>query len=97
MLMQPEDPRTKRRRPNRSALRNPTILMEMICHCIMGIALGFGFAMALTLIDAFGIATLIAHSLEPLITLTIFVGTFTLAFAVGATLTGFVFTMMEER
>jgi hypothetical protein len=30
-------------------------------------------------------------------TFTIFVGTFTLAFAVGATLTGFVFTMMEER
>jgi len=95
--MQPEDPWTRNRRPDRPALRNPTILIEMIFHCLMGIALGCGFGFALTHIDAFGIATLIAHSLEPLTTLTIFVGTFTLAFGVGATLTGFVFTMMEER
>jgi hypothetical protein len=81
----------------RSALLNPAIMLEMACHAAMGVALGLGFALGLTFTNAFGVATLIAHSLEPGMTLTIFVGTFTLAFAVGATLTGFVFTIMEER
>ncbi|MEN3285825.1 MAG: hypothetical protein V7634_125 [Bradyrhizobium sp.] len=81
----------------RSAVFNPTIMLEMASHTAMGVALGLGFALALTLSDAFGVAALIAHSREPGTTLTIFVGTFTLAFAVGATLTGFVFTMMQER
>jgi hypothetical protein len=81
----------------RRAVVNPAILIELACHTFMGTALGLGFAFALTQVDAFGISSLIAHSLEPQMTFTIFVGTFTLAFAVGATLTGFVFTMMEER
>jgi hypothetical protein len=81
----------------RPAWLKPTILIELACHAVMGTAMGLGFALALTLVDAFGIATLIAHSLEPQATFAIFIGTFTLAFAVGATLTGFVFTMMEER
>jgi hypothetical protein len=81
----------------RSALLNPSIMLEMACHAAMGVALGLGFALALTFSDAFGIATLIAHSPEPRMTLTVFVGMFTLAFAIGATLTGFVFTMMEDR
>jgi hypothetical protein len=98
-----KDSRSKRQRPpeqrpnRRSTLRHPAILLELACHSLMGIALGLGFALALTLIDAFGVATLIAHSFEPRMTFAIFVGTFTLAFGVGATLTGFVFTMMEER
>ncbi|UFZ04263.1 hypothetical protein LQG66_34595 [Bradyrhizobium ontarionense] len=75
----------------------PAILIELACHTFMGTALGLGFAFTLTQADAFGISTLIAHSLDPGMTFTIFVGTFTLAFAVGATLTGLVFTMMEER
>jgi hypothetical protein len=81
----------------RSALLKPAILIELASHTVMGTAMGLGLAFVLTFADAFGIATLIAHSLEPQMTFTIFVGTFTLAFAVGATLTGFVFTMMEER
>jgi hypothetical protein len=85
-------------RPRKRSVRlNPTILLEMACHTAMGVALGLGFALALTFVDAFGIATLIAHSFQPKLTLAIFVGTFTLAFAVGATLTGLIFTMMEER
>jgi hypothetical protein len=40
---------------------------------------------------------LIANSLQPRATLGIFVGTFTLAFAVGATLTGLVFTLMNDE
>ena len=81
----------------RSALLDPAIVIEMASHAAMGVALGLGFALALTFTDAFGVASLIAHSREPGVTLTIFVGTSTLAFAVGATLTGFVFTMMQER
>jgi hypothetical protein len=81
----------------RSVQLNPTIMVEIACHTAMGVALGLGFALALTFIDAFGIATLIAHSFQPKTTLAIFVGTFTLAFAVGATLTGLIFTMMEKR
>jgi hypothetical protein len=81
----------------RSALVKPAILIELAGHTFMGTALGLGFAFALTQLDAFGISTLIAHSLDPHVTFTIFVGVLTLSFAVGATLTGFVFTMMEER
>jgi hypothetical protein len=76
---------------------NPAIMLEMACHTAMGVALGLGFALALTFIDAFGVATWIAHSYQPKATLAIFVGTFTLAFAVGTTLTGLVFTIVEER
>ena len=79
------------------ALRLPSILLELVGHAAMGVALGLGCSMALTLIDAFGVKALIAHNEQPRTTMMIFVGIFTLAFGVGATLTGFVFTMMEER
>jgi hypothetical protein len=72
-------------------------MLEMACHTAMGVALGLGFAFALMFIDAFGIATMIAHSYEPKAALAVFVGTFTIAFALGTTLTGLVFTIMEER
>jgi hypothetical protein len=79
------------------ALRHPSILLELVGHAAMGVALGLGYSIALILIDAFGVKALIAHSEEPRTTMMILVGMFTLAFGVGATLTGFVFTMMEER
>jgi hypothetical protein len=41
--------------------------------------------------------SLIDHSVDPKTTMIVFVGSFTLAFGVGATLTGFVFMMMEDR
>jgi hypothetical protein len=47
--------------------------------------------------DAFGLRTLISHGADARTITVILVGTFTLALAVGTTLTGFVFTMMEER
>ncbi|MGJ4931748.1 hypothetical protein ACQR1I_08490 [Bradyrhizobium sp. HKCCYLS2038] len=81
----------------RRALIDPAILIELACHAFMGTALGLGFAFALTHMDTFGISRLIAHSVEPNMTLTIIVAALTLSFAVGATLTGAVFTMMEER
>jgi hypothetical protein len=63
----------------------------------MGVALGLGFSFALACIDTSSLAILIAHSSEPKTTTIMLVSFFTLAFGVGATLTGFVFTMMEER
>ena len=44
-----------------------------------------------------GVMSLIGHSADPKTTMIVFVGSFTLAFGVGATLTGFVFMMMEDR
>jgi hypothetical protein len=73
------------------------IALEMACHTAMGVALGLGLSIALALIHSSTIAVLIAHSSEPRTTLLTIVSFFTLAIAVGATLTGFVFTMMEER
>lgn len=90
--MRPKKPYAKR-----SALLNPTIVLELACHTVMGIALGLAFALALVFADAFGIATQIAQGSLRNMTLGTFVATSTLAFAIGTTLTGFVFTLMHER
>jgi hypothetical protein len=75
----------------------PAVLFGLAGHTAMGIALGLTFAFVLTLIDTFGVMALINHSADPKTTMIVFVGSFTLAFGVGATLTGFVFMMMEDR
>jgi hypothetical protein len=85
--------RTKKTR----TLRHPSILLELAGHAAMGVALGLGYSIALIFIDAFGVKALITHGDDPRTTMMVFTGMFTLAFGVGATLTGFVFTMMEER
>jgi len=51
----------------------------------------------LTIADPSGIITMINHSDAPGMTLVMFVGTIVLTFAIGATLTGLVFMMSEER
>jgi hypothetical protein len=83
-------------RDNKPGARRVEFVLEMACHSLMGIALGLGFSFALAFIDT-SLAVLIAHSSEPRSTTITLVSFFTLAFGVGATLTGFVFTMMEER
>jgi hypothetical protein len=74
--------------------RSASIVFKIGCHAAMGVALGFGFSWAL--MDSH-LAGLIAHSSEPKTATIIIVSFFTLAFGVGATLTGLVFTMMQER
>ncbi len=64
-------------------------MFKMACHTAMGVALGLGFWLALALIDTSTLAVLIAHSSDPKTTTVILVSFFTLAFGVGATLTGF--------
>ncbi len=81
----------------RRTLPRPAILLELVCHALMGTALGLSVGLLLTFVDNFGIARLIAHSSAPHQTFAILIGMVTLPFSVGATLTGFVFTMMEER
>jgi hypothetical protein len=84
-------------RNKRSSVRIAPHILEMACHAAMGTALGLGLSFALTLVDTSTLAVLIAHSSEPKTATIIVVSFFTLAFGVGATLTGFVFTMMEGR
>ena len=77
--------------------RNSGILLELACHAAMGVALGLVFSFTMLLNDVFGLTTLISHGDDAQITTMILVGTFTLPIGVGATLTGFLFTMLEER
>jgi hypothetical protein len=80
-----------------SAWIRPSLLLGLASHAAMGIAMGLAFAFILTLIDTIGVMTLINHSADPKTTMLVFVGSFTLAFGIGATLTGLVFMMMEEH
>jgi hypothetical protein len=89
--------RTPMRTKKPSAWLQPSVLFGLASHTAMGIAMGLAFAFVLTLIDRFGDMALIDHSADPKTTMIVFVGSFTLAFGVGATLTGFVFMMMEDR
>jgi hypothetical protein len=62
----------------------------------MGASLGLFLALHLTLSDRFGVRDLVADSDAPLGTMWTLVGTFSLMFGIGATLTGLVFTMTED-
>ena len=81
-------------------IKTPTVwltsVVKLAAHTAMGIAMGLAFSLILTIADLSGIITLINHSATPGITLTMFVGTIVLTFGIGATLTGLVFTMMED-
>ncbi len=73
------------------------LLPELITHFQMGVALGLSFVLLLTLIDAFHVRDLVAHSNAPLQTMTILMGSFGLMFGIGAALTGLVLTLEEEN
>lgn len=73
-----------------------SMAFELAGHTAMGVALGLGFSLALIFFNAFKVGTLIAHCADPRTSAIVFAGTFTLAFAVGATLTGFVLIMMDR-
>jgi hypothetical protein len=81
-------------------IKTPTVgltsVVKLAAHTAMGIAMGLTFSLVLTISDLSGITTLINHSATPGTTLTMFVDTIVLTFGIGATLTGLVFTMMED-
>jgi hypothetical protein len=63
----------------------------------MGALPGTILALSLIVTVANGIFHMIVSSAAPRLTATIFIGTFASLFAVGAALTGWFFTAMEER
>jgi len=69
---------------------------ELIGHFTMGVTLGLGFALLVSLIDRFGVRDLIAHSDAPLSTMSIIIGSFGLMFGIGATLTGLWMTLEDD-
>jgi hypothetical protein len=80
----------------RSALIKPSQLLEVASHTAMGVAVGLGFAFLVTHVPALGIATLINYSPAPDATMLMFVGTCTITFGIGATLTGLAITLTED-
>ena len=73
-----------------------SLALELASHAAMGIALGLGFCFALALIEPATVAALIGHAEEPGTTAIVLLSFFTLIFGVGATMTGLVFTTMEN-
>ncbi len=53
--------------------------------------MGLFLALALLILDAQHILEMIVNSSDPELTMLVFLGTFTLSFTVGATITGWVF------
>ena len=80
----------------RSALIKLSLLLEVACHTVMGIAVGLAFAFLATHITALGIATLINYSPTPDVVMIMFVGTCAITFGIGATLTGLAITLTED-
>jgi hypothetical protein len=80
----------------RSALIKPSLLLEVVSHTAMGVAVGLAFAFLVTHVTALGIATLINYSPAPDSAMLMFVGTCTITFGVGATLTGLAITLTED-
>ncbi len=78
-----------------AGLASPSGLLRLGGHAVMGVAIGLAFALVLILVDPAGTASLVAHGGSQAITL--FVGPVVLMFAIGATLTGAVFIMMEDH
>jgi RsiW-degrading membrane proteinase PrsW (M82 family) len=78
-----------------SGLLSPSGLVKLVSQAMMGVAMGLGFALLLILINPSGIATLINQGGDQAIRG--FVGTVVLTFAIGATLTGVAFMMMEDN
>ncbi|XIA62648.1 hypothetical protein ACFIOY_24525 [Bradyrhizobium sp. TZ2] len=77
--------------------KNEPLVNKLLTHFLMGVALGLSFMLLLTLIDAFHIRDLIAHSHAPMQTTVMLVTTYGLMFGIGAALTGLVLTLEEEE
>ena len=69
---------------------------QLVGHLTMGAALGASLAISLLLCNAQNALQMIVNSTSPKLMLVVFVSTFSLIFAVGATLTGLIF-VLEER
>jgi len=73
--------------------RTPTPVQMMI-HCIMGAILGALLGLGLIVTDQ-NIFRFIVSSSSPLMEMVVFVGFFSFVVGTGATISGFVFTVLE--
>jgi hypothetical protein len=73
-----------------------SLLLEVASHMAMGVAVGLAFAFLVTHIAALGIVALINYSPAPDAVMLMFVGTCTVTFGIGATLTGLAITLTED-
>jgi hypothetical protein len=80
----------------RSRSVKPSVLLEVASHTAMGMAVGLAFAFLAIHITPLGIATLISYSQAPDAVMLMFVGTCTIGFGIGATLTGLAITLTEK-
>ena len=78
-----------------SGLITPSGLLKLVGHAAMGVAMGLAFALVLMLVDPSGIATPVNHGGNQGIA--VFAGTLVLTFGIGATLTGVVFIMTDDK
>jgi hypothetical protein len=62
----------------------------------MGAALGFALALVLLILDAQQIIETIVDSSAPRLATLVFLGTFTVSFTVGATITGWLFIAQDN-
>jgi hypothetical protein len=84
------------RSKKRSTSIKRSLLLEIANHTAMGVAVGLGFAFLATHVSGFGVATLISYSRVPDAVMLMFVGTCTIGFGIGATLTGLAITLTER-
>jgi hypothetical protein len=83
-------------RRKRSTSMDLELFVALATHAAMGIAVGLGFSLALLSFPCFGVRSLIDDSFDPRVLMATLASIFTLAFAVGASLTGCVLTVMER-
>ena len=79
----------------RSGLASLSGAAKLANQAVMGVAMGLSFVIILIFLDPAGIATLIVHSGHQAVA--ICVGTIVLTFGIGATLTGAIFILSEDR
>ena len=78
-------------RPRRS------LAWALAVHFVMGASLGAFLGCALLFRDADGMARMIMSSADPVSTILVFIGTLTLNFAMGAAITGLMFTLQDRK
>jgi hypothetical protein len=76
-------------------LISPTGLTQLVAHAAMGVAMGLVFALVVILINPSGIVFLAGDGANP--DNTVSLGALVLTFAIGATLTGAIFMMTEDK
>lgn len=87
--------RSPNRAPNRApSLISPTGVIKLMTHAMMGAALGLAFTLALILANP-AVARLLNHGGRA--AAYVFVATMVTTFAIGASLTGIVFILNEDK